>query len=123
MILVVLICISRTFTFLRIYSTLTPIVVMLKTVIQDLKPFMFMFFLLIFFFANSLAVMSMGIDATVFMTEEELALYELEQAEEGFDEEGIDEGLEGDLNSTRRMLSGGEDDSDPFFAIGGYMGV
>ena len=82
MILVVLMCITRTFTFLRIYPTLTPIVVMLKTVIIDLKVFLFFFALLVFFFANSLAVMCLGVDPTIFMNPAEIEQYNFEQEAE-----------------------------------------
>ena len=54
--------ITRTFGQLRIYPSLAPIVVMLKTVIYDLKAFLFTLLILIFFFANTLVILGIGLD-------------------------------------------------------------
>lgn len=62
MMIIVLMSITRTFNQLRIYPSLSPIVVMLKTVIIDLTAFLTAFFILIFFFANSLIVIGVGLD-------------------------------------------------------------
>lgn len=51
MCILVILLISKTFFFLRIFPTLTPIVVMLTNVIFDLKIFLFFYFILILLFS------------------------------------------------------------------------
>ena len=53
--------ISKTFFYLRIFPALTPIVVMINSVIYDLRIFMFFYFLLIAFFCLVFAVLGLGI--------------------------------------------------------------
>jgi hypothetical protein len=60
MIIIVLQVLFKTFFFLRVYPTLTPIIVMLKTVIYDLRIFMLFYFILIGLFCLSLAVLGLG---------------------------------------------------------------
>lgn len=50
MMIIVLQVLMKTFFFLRIFPTLAPIVVMLKTVIYDLRIFMFFYLILITMF-------------------------------------------------------------------------
>jgi len=50
----------KTFFFLRIFPTLAPIVVMLKTVVYDLRIFMFFYLILIFMFCQVFAVLGLG---------------------------------------------------------------
>lgn len=51
MCIIVLLLIVKTFFFLRIFPTLTPIVVMLTNVIWDLKIFLFFYTILILLFS------------------------------------------------------------------------
>ena len=51
MCVLVILLIAKTFFFLRIFPTLTPIVVMLTNVIFDLKIFLFFYFILILLFS------------------------------------------------------------------------
>jgi len=51
MCIIILMLILKTFFFLRIFPSLTPIVVMITKVIYDLRIFLFFYMLLIFFFA------------------------------------------------------------------------
>jgi hypothetical protein len=60
MIIIVLQVLFKTFFFLRVYPTLTPIIVMLKTVIYDLRIFMLFYGILIGLFCLSLAVLGLG---------------------------------------------------------------
>jgi hypothetical protein len=50
----------KTFFFLRIYPILTPIIVMLKNVVWDLKIFLFFYLILISLFSQLLAVIGLG---------------------------------------------------------------
>jgi len=54
--------IIKTFFFLRIYPTLTPIIVMLKSVVWDLKVFLLFYLILITLFSQLLAVIGLGND-------------------------------------------------------------
>jgi hypothetical protein len=60
MIIIVLQVLLKTFFFLRVYPTLTPIIVMLKTVIYDLRIFMLFYTLLIAIFCLVFAVLGLG---------------------------------------------------------------
>jgi hypothetical protein len=60
MILIVIQVLLKTFFFLRIFPTLAPIVVMLKTVIYDLRIFMLFYFVLIFMFCQVFAILGLG---------------------------------------------------------------
>ena len=107
---IVIMSITRTFNQLRIYPTLSPIVVMLKTVINDLRAFLFTLLILIFFFGNALVILGIGIDPTTLMNPEEKAAYDLEMQNEEAEEEA---------ESDRRYLKpkgggggGGGDDDD-----------
>ena len=51
---------------------------MLKTVINDLRAFLFTLLILIFFFGNALVILGIGIDPTTLMNPEEKAAYDLE---------------------------------------------
>lgn len=61
MCLIVLQLINKTFFFLRIFPSLTPIVVMITSVIYDLRIFMFFYFILIMFFCLLYAVLGLGV--------------------------------------------------------------
>ena len=50
----------KTFFFLRMFSSLTPIVVMLQNVIYDLRIFLFFYTIMLFFFSLLFAVLGMG---------------------------------------------------------------
>jgi hypothetical protein len=60
MCLIVLQLVNKTFFFLRIFPVLTPIVVMITSVIYDLRIFMFFYFILITFFCLLYAVLGLG---------------------------------------------------------------
>ena len=60
MIIIVLQVLVKSFFFLRVYPTLTPIIVMLKTVIYDLRIFMLFYMILIALFCLVLAVLGLG---------------------------------------------------------------
>jgi hypothetical protein len=62
MIVIVLQVLLKSFFFLRVYPTLTPIIVMLKTVIYDLRIFMLFYSLLIGIFCLVFAVLGLGAD-------------------------------------------------------------
>lgn len=96
---------------------------MLKTVINDLRAFLFTLLILIFFFGNALVILGIGIDPTTLMNPEEKATYDLEMQNE-----------EAESESDRRYLKpkgggggggGGEDDDDKsmFEFIGIYPGI
>jgi hypothetical protein len=57
---VICMLIMKTFFFLRIFPALTPIVVMINSVIWDLRIFMLFYFLLIAFFCQGYAVLGVG---------------------------------------------------------------
>ena len=60
MIVIVLQVLLKSFFFLRVFPTLTPIIVMLKTVIYDLRIFMLFYSLLIGIFCLVFAVLGLG---------------------------------------------------------------
>lgn len=60
MCLIVLQIVNKTFFFLRIFPSLTPIVVMITSVIYDLRIFMFFYFIMISFFCLLYAVIGLG---------------------------------------------------------------
>ena len=60
MCIIVIFLIIKTFFFLRIYPTLTPIIVMLKRVVYDLRIFLFFYMILITLFSQLLAVLGLG---------------------------------------------------------------
>jgi hypothetical protein len=60
MIIIVLQVLLKSFFFLRVYPLLTPIIVMLKTVIYDLRIFMFFYIILIGLFCLVFAVLGLG---------------------------------------------------------------
>ena len=60
MCIIVVFLIIKTFFFLRIYPTLTPIIVMLKCVVYDLRIFLFFYAILITLFSQLLAVLGLG---------------------------------------------------------------
>lgn len=60
MIIIVLQVLIKSFFFLRVYPTLTPIIVMLKTVIYDLRIFMLFYTILLLKFCLLLAVLGLG---------------------------------------------------------------
>jgi hypothetical protein len=60
MIIIVLQVLVKSFFFLRVYPTLTPIIVMLKTVIWDLRIFLLFYTILIGLFCLVLAVIGLG---------------------------------------------------------------
>jgi hypothetical protein len=57
---IVLLLIMKTFFFLRIFPTLTPIVVMITNVIYDLRIFLLFYIILIFLFCQLYAVLGLG---------------------------------------------------------------
>lgn len=57
---IVLIIISKSFFFLRIFPSFTPIVVMLNTVIYDLKIFLLFYLFLLLMYGQTLAVLGVG---------------------------------------------------------------
>lgn len=60
MCIIVCLLIMKTFFFLRIFPTLTPIVVMLTNVIWDLRIFLFFYVILILLFSQLFAVLGLG---------------------------------------------------------------
>lgn len=60
MIVIVIQVLIKSFFFLRVYPTLTPIIVMLKTVIYDLRIFLLFYAILCFLFGLNLAVLGLG---------------------------------------------------------------
>lgn len=52
--------ISKTFFFLRIFPTLTPIVVMITDVILNMRFFMFFYFILILGYSQVFAILGLG---------------------------------------------------------------
>ena len=57
---IILVVITKTFFYLRIFPSLTPIVVMINSVIFDLRIFMFFYMLLVSFFCLVFAVLGLG---------------------------------------------------------------
>jgi hypothetical protein len=64
MCIIVLLLISKTFFFLRIFPLLTPIVVMINNVVYDLRIFMFFYLILITLFCQIYAILGLGVDYT-----------------------------------------------------------
>lgn len=62
MCLIILMVLMKTFFYLRIFPALTPIVVMINSVIYDLRIFMFFYGLIITFFSLVFAVLGLGND-------------------------------------------------------------
>jgi hypothetical protein len=60
MCLIILMVIIKTFFYLRIFPALTPIVIMINSVIFDLRVFLFFYFLLIAFFCLVFSVLGLG---------------------------------------------------------------
>ena len=60
MIIIVLQVLLKSFFFLRVFPSLTPVIVMLKTVIYDLRIFMLFYTILIFLFCQVFAVLGLG---------------------------------------------------------------
>ena len=60
MCLIILMVIMKSFFYLRIFPALTPIVVMINSVIYDLRIFMFFYMLLVSFFCLVFAVLGLG---------------------------------------------------------------
>jgi hypothetical protein len=60
MILIVAMVLMKTFYFLRIFPSLTPIVIMIQTVLYDLRIFLLFYFILIFGFCQVFAVLGLG---------------------------------------------------------------
>lgn len=57
---IICVVIMKTFFYLRIFPSLTPIVVMINSVIYDLRVFLFFYFLLISFFCLVYSVLGLG---------------------------------------------------------------
>lgn len=57
---IVLLLISKTFFFLRIFPVLTPIVVMITNVIYDLRIFLLFYLILIALFCQIFAILGLG---------------------------------------------------------------
>ncbi len=64
MCIIVLLLITKTFFFLRIFPILTPIVVMLSNVVYDLRIFLFFYLILIALFCQIYAILGLGNDYT-----------------------------------------------------------
>jgi hypothetical protein len=62
MMIIVILLIMKTFFFLRIFPTLTPIVVMITNVVYDLRIFLLFYTILIFLFCQIFAVIGLGND-------------------------------------------------------------
>jgi len=60
MIAIVLMVLLKTFFFLRIFESFTPLVVMLTKVVADLKIFLFFYTLLLIFFGNAYAILGVA---------------------------------------------------------------
>jgi hypothetical protein len=82
MIIIVLQVLFKTFFFLRVYPTLTPIIVMLKTVIYDLRIFMLFYMIIIALFCLALAVIGLGANY-----DENGIMFPEEEEEDELDEE------------------------------------
>lgn len=57
---IILLLVVKTFFFLRIFGTLTPLVVMLTNVFGDLRPFMLFYTILIIMLGQLYAVIGLG---------------------------------------------------------------
>ena len=64
MCIIVILLITKTFFFLRIFPVLTPIVVMINNVVYDLRIFMFFYLILISLFCQIYAILGLGNDYT-----------------------------------------------------------
>lgn len=109
MCVIVLLLTVKTFFFLRIFPTLTPIVVMLTNVFYDLRIFLLFYFILILLFSQLFAILGVG---NLDVTAEARALAECEAKNNC----PIDDELE---EETRRFLkpkggggAGGDDESE-----------
>lgn len=60
MVAIVLLLITKTFFFLRIFPTLTPIVVMIQNVIYDLRIFLMFYLILIALFCQIFGILGLG---------------------------------------------------------------
>ena len=60
MYVVVLLCLTKTFFYLRIFDAFSPIVTMIARVMKDLQVFTFFFMLLIWMFAILIGVLGLG---------------------------------------------------------------
>ena len=60
MCILVLTLLAKTFFFLRIFPTLTPIVVMITEVVYDLRIFLVFYIILLAAFSNIFAVLGLG---------------------------------------------------------------
>lgn len=60
MIIIVFMALIKTFFFLRIFESFTPLVVMLTKVVSDLKIFLFFYAILLIFFGNAYAVLGVS---------------------------------------------------------------
>ena len=56
----IILAITRTFGFLRIYEDLSPIVTMLKNVVYDLRVFLLFYSLLVFGFSMPFCILGLG---------------------------------------------------------------
>lgn len=61
MVIIILLLITKTFFFLRIFPDLTPIVVMITNVIYDLRIFMYVYMIMLFLFSLTFLVIGLGI--------------------------------------------------------------
>ena len=59
-IVTIILAITRTFGFLRIYESLSPIVTMLKNVVYDLRIFLLFYTILIFGFSLPFCILGLG---------------------------------------------------------------
>jgi hypothetical protein len=125
MIVIILQVLLKTFFFLRVYPTLTPIIVMLKTVIYDLRIFMLFYSILISIFCLIFAVLGLG------NSYDENGVFPPDEIDE-LDVELIDEET-GTLRRFRFLKAkggggsggGGDEDEDPakdYYAIGLMLG-
>lgn len=127
MIVIVLQVLIKSFFFLRVYQSLAPIVVMLKTVIYDLRIFMLFYIILLLKFCLLLAVLGLGAgydENGVPFPEEE------DEDEDGLNAELYDED-EGGYRMFRFLKAkggggggggGGEDPARDYQAIGIFAG-
>lgn len=74
MIIIVCHVLLKTFFFLRIFASLAPIVVMLKTVMYDLRIFMLFYFILVGMFGQTFAVLGLGNNVVLSTPEDDGAL-------------------------------------------------
>jgi len=60
MIVIVFMALIKTFFFLRIFESFTPLVVMITKVVSDLKIFLFFYTILLIFFGNAFAILGVA---------------------------------------------------------------